>query len=148
MEIVVLDGYAESPGDLSWDALSELGELTVYDRTSYVDAPVIAECIGDAEVAVKNKTFIYKATIDKCPNIKLIAVLATGYNVMDYTYARKKEIPVVNVPTCGTACVGQYAIALLLEVCHHIGHHNKTVHDGKWANHIERKGHCGICGAG
>ena len=137
MKIVVLDGYTENPGDLSWDAISELGELTVYDRTSYVDAPVIAERIGDAEVVVTNKTPISKETIDECPNMKLIAVLATGYNVVDYTYAGEKEIPVVNVPTYGTACVGQYAIALLLEVCHHIGHHDRTVHDGKWANHID-----------
>ena len=84
MKIVVLDGYTENPGDLSWDAISELGELTVYDRTSYVDAPVIAERIGDAEVVVTNKTPISKETIDECPNMKLIAVLATGYNVVDY----------------------------------------------------------------
>ena len=137
MKIVVLDGYTENPGDLSWSGLEALGEVTVYDRTSYVDAPIIAERIGDAEIVVLNKTPITKATIDACPNIKLITVLATGYNVVDYDYAKEKGIPVCNVPTYGTASVGQYAIALLLEVCHHIGHHSKTVFEGKWANHID-----------
>ena len=137
MKIVVLDGYTENPGDLSWDQLSCMGELKVYDRTSYVEAPIIAERIGDAEVVVTNKTPISKETMDKCPNLKMIAVLATGYNVINYDYAKEKGIPVCNVPTYGTACVGQYAIALLLEVCHHIGHHDKTVHEGKWANHID-----------
>ena len=137
MKIVVLDGYTENPGDLSWSGLEALGEVTVYDRTSYVDAPIIAERIGDAEIVVLNKTPITKATIDACPNMKMIAVLATGYNVVDYDYAKEKGIPVCNVPTYGTASVGQYAIALLLEVCHHIGHHSKTVFEGKWANHID-----------
>ena len=137
MKIVVLDGYTENPGDLSWSGLEALGEVTVYDRTSYVDAPIIAERIGDAEIVVLNKTPISKATIDACPNMKMIAVLATGYNVVDYDYAKEKGIPVCNVPTYGTASVGQYAIALLLEVCHHIGHHSKTDFDGKWANHID-----------
>ena len=137
MKIVVLDGYTENPGDLSWSGLEALGEVTVYDRTSYVDAPIIAERIGDAEIVVLNKTPISKATIDACPNMKMIAVLATGYNVVDYDYAKEKGIPVCNVPTYGTASVGQYAIALLLEVCHHIGHHSKTVFEGKWQNHID-----------
>ena len=137
MKIVVLDGYTENPGDLSWSGLEALGEVTVYDRTSYVDAPIIAERIGDAEIVVLNKTPITKATIDACPNMKMIAVLATGYNVVDYEYAKEKGIPVCNVPTYGTASVGQYAIALLLEVCHHIGHHSKTVFEGKWQNHID-----------
>ena len=86
MKIVVLDGYTENPGDLSWDQLSCMGELTVYDRTSYVEAPIIAERIGDAEVVVTNKTPISKETMDKCPNLKMIAVLATGYNVINYDY--------------------------------------------------------------
>ena len=137
MKIVVLDGYTENPGDLSWSGLEALGEVTVYDRTSYVDAPIIAERIGDAEIVVLNKTPISKATIDACPNMKMIAVLATGYNVVDYEYAKQKGIPVCNVPTYGTASVGQYAIALLLEVCHHIGHHSNTVFEGKWQNHID-----------
>ena len=133
MKIVVLDGYTENPGDLSWDGLRALGELTVYDRTSYVDAPIIAERIGGAEIVVLNKTPISRATIDACPNIRMIAVLATGYNVIDYDYCREKGIPVCNVPTYGTASVSQFSIAMLLEICHHIGHHNDTVHAGKWA---------------
>lgn len=137
MKIVVLDGYTENPGDLSWNELEALGEVEIYDRTSYVDDPIIAQRIGDAEVVVLNKTPITRETLDKCPNIKLIAVLATGYNVVDYGCAKEKGIPVVNVPTYGTACVGQYAIALLLEICHHIGHHSQTVHEGKWQNHVD-----------
>ena len=134
MKIVVLDGYTENPGDLSWAGLEALGEVTVYDRTSYVDAPIIAERIGDAEVVVMNKTPISKATIDACPNIKMIAVRATGYNVVDYNYAKEKGIPVCNVPTYGTASVSQFSIALLLEICHHIGHHSESVHAGNWAS--------------
>ena len=133
MKIVVLDGYTENPGDLSWAPLEALGEVTVYDRTSYVEDPIIAERIGDAEIVVMNKTPISKETIDKCPNMKAIAVLATGYNVVDYNYAKEKGIPVMNVPTYGTASVSQFSIALLLEICHHIGHHSKSVHDGNWA---------------
>ena len=134
MKIVVLDGYTENPGDLSWEPLEELGKVTVYDRTSYVDSPAIAERIGDAEIVVINKTPITKITIDKCPNIRLIAVLATGYNVIDYQYAREKGIPVVNVPTYGTQIVSQYALGLLLEICSHYGHHDRTVKEGKWEN--------------
>ena len=137
MKIVVLDGYTENPGDLSWAPLEALGELTVYDRTSYVEAPIIAERIGDAEIVVMNKTPISKETIDKCPNMKLIAFLATGYNVVDYNYAKEKGIPVLNVPTYGTASVSQFSIALLLEICHHIGHHSKSVHDGNWASNVD-----------
>lgn len=132
MKIVVLDGYTENPGDLSWKALEVLGEVRIYDRTSYVESPDIAARIGDAEVVVTNKTPISRQTIDHCPNLKFIAVLATGYNVIDCAYAREKGIPVSNVPTYGTASVGQYAIALLLEICHHIGHHSQTVQEGKW----------------
>lgn len=137
MKIVVLDGHTENPGDLSWGELEKLGELTVYDRTSYTEAPVIAQRIGEAEIVVTNKTPISRATLDACPNVKLIAMLATGYNVVDYVYAAEKGIPVVNVPTYGTASVSQYSIALLLEICHHIGHHSQSVHEGKWAANVD-----------
>ncbi|MBQ7197366.1 MAG: D-2-hydroxyacid dehydrogenase [Synergistaceae bacterium] len=137
MKIVVLDGYTENPGDLSWGGLEALGELKVYDRISYEESPKIAEAIGDAQVAITNKTPISKATIDKCPNLKLIAVLATGYNVIDYNYAKEKGIPVVNVPTYGTQIVGQYAVGLLLEICSHYQHHSDTVKAGKWQNNID-----------
>ena len=137
MKIVVLDGYTENPGDISWEPLEALGEVTVYDRTSYEESPLIAERIGDAEVVVINKTPISKETIDKCPNIKTIAVLATGYNVVDYEYAKSKGIPVQNVPVYGTDNVSQFAVSLLMEVCSHIGHHNESVHKGEWASNAD-----------
>ena len=132
MKIVVLDGYTENPGDLSWDGLKALGELKVYDRTPFNDNREIAKRIGDAEVVFTNKTPINKEIIDNCPNLKFISLLSTGYNVVDISYAKTKGIPVSNIPTYGTDSVSQFAIALLLEICHHIGHHNKAVHDGKW----------------
>ncbi|MGE4354708.1 MAG: D-2-hydroxyacid dehydrogenase [Oscillospiraceae bacterium] len=137
MKIVVLDGYTENPGDLSWDGLKALGEVVLYDRTSLTDQNEVIERVGDADVIITNKTPVSKKVFDACPNIKLVTVLATGYNVVDTTYAKSKGIPVSNVPTYGTASVGQYAIALLLEICHHIGHHSETVHAGKWQNHID-----------
>ncbi|MBQ6116114.1 MAG: D-2-hydroxyacid dehydrogenase [Oscillospiraceae bacterium] len=137
MKIVVLDGYTENPGDLSWDGLAELGELTVYDRLSYEESPVIAETIGDAGIVITNKTPISRETMDRCPNLKYIAVLATGYNVVDIAYAREKGIPVSNVPVYGTRSVSQFAIALLLEACHHIGHHSDSVHRGAWESNAD-----------
>ena len=134
MRIVVLDGYTENPGDLSWNSIRKFGEVEIYDRTAYEDSPLIAERIGDAEIVIVNKTPITKDTINKCQNIKLIAVLATGYNVIDYEYAKEKGIMVVNVPTYGTQIVGQYAVGLLMEICSHYGHHAETVKNGKWAN--------------
>ena len=137
MKIVVLDGYTENPGDLSWDELAKLGDLTVYDRTPVNDEAEIIRRIGDAEMVYTNKTPISRRVIDACPNMKFISMLATGYNVVDYVYAKEKGIPVTNVPTYGTASVSQFSIALLLEVCHHIGHHDASVHAGNWANCID-----------
>lgn len=137
MKIVILDGYTENPGDLSWDELAALGELTVYDRTPVEDEAEIIRRIGDAEVVFTNKTPISRNTIDACPSMKFISMLATGYNVVDYVYAKEKGIPVTNVPTYGTASVGQFAIALLLEICHHIGHHSDGVHRGDWEHAID-----------
>lgn len=137
MKIVILDGYTENPGDLSWDALGALGELTVYDRTPVQDEAEIIRRIGDAEVVFTNKTPVSRATIDACPNMKFISMLATGYNVVDYVYAHEKGIPVTNVPSYGTAAVGQFAIALLLEICHHVAYHSETVHQGKWSQSID-----------
>ena len=134
MKIVILDGYTENPGDLSWDGLSQLGDVTMYDRTSLTDEAEIISRIGDAQVVITNKTPITRRVMDACPNMKYIAVLATGYNVIDVAYAREKNIPVSNVPVYGTRSVSQFAIALLLEVCHHVGHHSDTVHAGKWEN--------------
>ena len=132
MKIVVLDGYTENPGDLSWGELEKLGELTVYDRTSLTDEEEIIARIADAEVVLTNKTPISRRTIDACPSMRFIAMLATGYNVVDVAYAKEKGIPVSNVPVYGTQSVSQFAIALLLEICHHIGHHDETVKAGKW----------------
>ena len=132
MKIVVLDGYTENPGDLSWSGLEALGNVTVYDRTPLNDEAEIIRRIGDAEVVLTNKTPISRATLDACPSVTFISVLATGYNVVDVAAAREKNIPVSNIPTYGTASVGQFAIALLLEICHQIGHHNEAVHAGRW----------------
>ena len=131
MKIVILDGYTENPGDMSWEALEGFGELTVYDRTPYDDAE-IARRIGDAEIVLTNKCPIRRAVLDACPSIRYISVLATGYNIVDVGCAREKGIPVSNVPTYGTAAVGQFAIALLLEICHHVAHHSEAVYQGRW----------------
>lgn len=132
MKIVVLDGYTENPGDLSWDALAQLGELTVYDRTNPRDEALIISRMAGAELVFTNKTPITRAAIDACPRLRFIGILATGYNVVDCAYAREKGIPVSNVPAYGTASVSQFSIALLLELCHHIGHHDRAVHEGRW----------------
>ena len=132
MKIVVLDGYTENPGDLSWDALAQLGELTVYDRTDPRDEALIISRMAGAELVFTNKTPITRAAIDACPRLRFIGILATGYNVVDCAYAREKGIPVSNVPAYGTASVSQFSIALLLELCHHIGHHDRAVHEGRW----------------
>jgi glycerate dehydrogenase len=134
MTIVVLDGYTENPGDLDWGHLKAFGELTVYDRTSLIDEAEIVRRIGGAEAVITNKTPINRKTLGKCPGVKYIGVLATGYNVVDTAAARERGIPVTNIPAYGTDAVGQFAVALLLEVCHHIGHHDAAVHEGKWAN--------------
>ena len=131
MKIVVLDGYTENPGDLSWSGLEKLGNLTVYDRTP---ADQVAERIGEAEAVYTNKTPITKEALDACPNVKFIGVLATGYNVVDVGSAKAKGIPVCNIPTYGTDAVAQFAIALLLELCHHIGEHSDCVKKGDWTN--------------
>lgn len=131
LKIVVLDGYTENPGDLSWDELGKFGELTVYDRTKAED--VVAR-IEDAEVVYTNKTPITRETLDACPNVKFISVLATGYNVIDVDAARERGIPVTNIPTYGTDAVSQFAIALLLEMCHHVGEHSEAVKNGEWTN--------------
>lgn len=131
MKIVVLDGYTLNPGDISWKGMEAFGEVTVYDRTK---AEEVVERIGDAEVVYTNKTPITKETMDACPNMKFIGVLATGYNIVDIAAAKEKGIPVSNIPTYGTAAVSQFAIALLLELCHHIGEHSDAVKAGEWTS--------------
>lgn len=131
MKIVVLDGYTLNPGDLSWDSLKELGEFICYDRTDNSD---ILSRIGDAEIVITNKTPLTTETINSCPNLKYIGVLATGYNVVEVEAATKKNIPVCNIPTYGTAAVSQFVFALLLNICHHIQNHSDEVKNGKWTN--------------
>ncbi len=130
MKIVVLDGYTLNPGDISWAGFEKLGELVCYDRTP-VDK--IVERIADADAVIVNKTPLNRETIAACPGIKYIGVLATGYNVVDVDFAASKGIPVTNIPTYGTAAVSQFVFALLLEICHHVGHHGATVKDGRWS---------------
>ncbi len=137
MKIVVLDGYTLNPGDLNWTDLGRLGEVKVYDRTSLTDVKETIQRIGDAEIVFTNKTPITRSVFDSCTNIKYVGVLATGYNVVDIQAAKEKNIPVTNIPTYGTDAVGQFAIALLLEICHHIGHHNEVVHDGAWERNAD-----------
>ena len=131
MKIVVLDGYTLNPGDITWEGMEALGELTVYDRTKAED---VAARIDDADVVYTNKTPITKETLDACPNVKFIGVLATGYNIVDIAAAKEKGIPVSNIPTYGTAAVSQFAIGLLLELCHHIGEHSDAVKAGEWTS--------------
>ena len=131
MKIVILDGYTENPGDLSWEGMEALGELTVYDRTP---ASEIVSRIGDADAVILNKTPITRETLDKCPSIKYIGVLATGYNIVDVEAAKEKGIPVCNIPTYGTTAVAQYVFALLLEICHHVWVHSEAVKAGEWTN--------------
>lgn len=129
MKIVVLDGYTLNPSDISWSGLEKHGELTVYDRTP---ADKIVERIGNAEIIFTNKTPLTRETFDRCPEIRFVGVLATGYNVVDTEYAKSRGITVTNIPTYGTAAVAQFAFALLLELCHHVGAHSDSVHKGDW----------------
>ncbi len=130
MKLIVLDGYALNPGDLTWDCLKPFGEVTVYPRTPEKEA---AQRIGDAQIVLTNKTPITAELLDACPNIRLICVLATGYNVVDCAAARERSIPVCNVPAYGTSAVAQFTFALLLELCHRIGEHDRAVHKGDWS---------------
>ncbi|MBS7175401.1 D-2-hydroxyacid dehydrogenase [Massiliimalia timonensis] len=133
MKIVVLDGYTLNPGDLTWKPLEELGEVTVYARTP---EDKVVERIGNAEIVFTNKTPITNQVIAKT-QMKYIGVLATGYNVVDVEAAKKANILVTNVPTYGTAAVAQFAMALLLELCHHVGHHSDGVFRGEWERSVD-----------
>jgi glycerate dehydrogenase len=134
MEIAVLDGYTENPGDLTWDSLKALGTLRVYDRTP---ADKIIERIGKADAVIVNKVPLDAKTIAACPSVKYIGVLATGYNVVDVAAAKERNIPVCNIPTYGTTAVSQFVFALLLEICHHVGAHDKAVHEKRWSSCID-----------
>ena len=129
MKLVVLDGYTENPGDLSWDVLRQFGDMTVYDRTDEAD---VIERIAGADIVIGNKTRISAEAMASDSALKYITILATGYDVVDVAAARERGIPVSNVPSYGTDAVAQFAIALLLEICHHVAHHSETVHAGRW----------------
>ncbi len=137
MNIVILDGYCLNPGDLSWDGFSAMGRVTVYDRTPVEDVDETVRRIGDAGIVLTNKTPITRAVLDRCPQVRYVGLLSTGYNVVDTAAARERNIPVCNVPGYGTASVAQLAIALLLEICHRVGHHNRAVHEGRWSASID-----------
>lgn len=128
MKIVVLDGYTLNPGDLSWEALKQFGEVAVYDRTPESE---IIERIGDAEIVFTNKTPLNREVFE-ATHIKWVGVLATGYNVVDVVAAKEKGIPVANVPTYGNDAVGQFTMALLLEMCHHVAAHDQAIRKGQW----------------
>ena len=132
MKITVLDGFAVNPGDLDWGILDPYGSVTVYDRTASDEESISR--IGDSEIVMVNKTPLPEHVLAACPNVKLICVLATGYNVVDYVAARRLGIDVCNVPCYGTAAVAQFTIALLLELCHHVGRHDVLVHNGAWTS--------------
>lgn len=134
MKIVVLDGYALNPGDLSWEGLEKFGDLTVYDRTSYIDTKEIIQRIGDAAVILTNKTPITEEVLLACPTLKYIGVLATGYNVVATERAKKMGIIVTNIPSYSTQAVAQATFALLLEITNQVGLHNQSVHQGEWQN--------------
>jgi glycerate dehydrogenase len=129
MKIVIVEGYAVNPGDLSWQSIAAFGELKVYDRTSEY---LIAERCRNADIILSNKLTFHRETILQLHNTKLICVLATGYNVIDTNAAKEKNIIVCNVPAYGTASVAQHTIALLLELTNHVGVHAKSVAAGEW----------------
>ena len=129
MNIVVLDGYTLNPGDLSWDALQQLGSCIIHDRTP---PEQVVERARNAEVVLTNKALLPRDAIAALPKLKYIGVLATGYNVVDIAAAKERGIPVANIPDYGTHSVAQFTFALLLELAHHVGHHAQTVRDGRW----------------
>jgi len=130
MKIVVLDGYTLNPGDLSWKRLLSLGEVKLYDRTPAVK---IIERSIEAEILITNKTPLPADMINSLPKLKYIGVLATGFNVVDTTFAKSRGIIVTNVPSYSTMSVAQLVFALILELCHHVQRHSDSVHEGKWA---------------
>lgn len=127
--LVVLDGFTLNPGDNPWDEFSEFGDFTTYDRTP--PDRIVERSLG-ATILFTNKTPLSQETLDQLPDLRYIGVLATGYNVVDVAYAGQKGIPVTNIPEYGTQSVAQYVMAMLLELCHHVGHHAETVRQGKW----------------
>lgn len=131
MKIVVLDGYGLNPGDLSWEEMQALGELTVYDRTAPAE---LAERAAGAEVLITNKTVITAGDMAALPALKYIGVLATGYNVVDVAAAKERGIVVTNIPAYSTASVAQMVFAHLLNITQCVGHYAYANRHGRWAN--------------
>ena len=136
MKVVVLDGYTLNPGDLSWDALKSLADVTLYDRTDF-DTDAILEAIGDAEAVITNKVPLTREVLTRLPQLKYIGITATGTNNIDIETAKNQSIIVTNVPAYGTASVAQFTMAMLLELCHHIGDHNLAVQSGQWTKSLD-----------
>ena len=130
MKIVVLDGYCENPGDLSWAGFEELGELQVYEATPPDQA---APPIAHAQAVITNKVVLDRALIEGAKGLAYIGLLSTGTNVADLAAARERGIPVTNIPGYATQAVAQFTFALLLEVCHGVGRHNEQVQRGRWS---------------
>lgn len=134
MKTVVLDGFTLNSGDLSWEPLSHFGELKIYDRTA---EPEIVERCRDAAIVITNKVPLTMETMRQLPQLKLISVLATGYNIVDVEAAKALGIPVCNVPAYGTASVAQHTFALLLELTNHVGLHAQSVAAGEWQRSLD-----------
>lgn len=130
MKLTVLDGYCLNPGDLDWNALGALVDVTVHDRTPA--AEIIARAAG-SQMLMTNKTPLDATTLAALPDLKYIGVLATGFNIVDVVAAKQRGIVVTNIPLYGTASVAQHAFALLLELCHHAGAHGEAVRNGEWS---------------
>lgn len=130
MKIVVLDGQTANPGDLSWDGIRNFGFLTVFERTP---AEKVSERMADADIVITNKTPITRENIEAAAKLRLITVLATGYNAIDTEAAREKGVAVCNVPDYSAVSVSQLIFALLLEICHGTGEYSKRVKRGEWA---------------
>lgn len=131
MKIVVLDGYAANPGDLSWAKFEQFGELTVYDRTAPAE---VSERLEGAAMALTNKTVLTREMMAGAKELKYVGVLATGYNVVDVAAAKELGITVCNIPAYSTDSVAQMVFALLLEICQHAGDHSRAVHAGRWSS--------------
>ena len=131
MRIVILDGYAANPGDLSWNEMKQLGECVIYERTS--PAEVLERSQG-AEVLLTNKTVLDAETINALPALRYVGVLATGYNIVDTEAAKEQGIIVTNIPAYSTDSVAQMVFAHLLNIAQHVQHHSEEVHKGRWTN--------------
>jgi glycerate dehydrogenase len=129
MKIVILDAFAMNPGDLSWDALSELGETGIYERSSLEETK---RRIADADIVLTNKSILDERLINAATNLKYIGVMATGYNIVDITAAHKRNIIVTNVPSYSTASVAQLTFAFILELTNHTALYAKSVSNGEW----------------